>query len=65
MLATGAVREVPSPSELVGDPKVTASTIVPPSRLPLTIATLLLFETVEVVFLLHPKVVLSPLLHQR
>ena len=65
LLAAGAVREVPSPSELAGDPRVTASTIIPSSNDPLTIATLLLFETVVLVLLLHPKVALSPVLHHR
>lgn len=64
-LASGAVKDVPSPNGFATVPKVTASTIVPVSKAPFLKARLLLFETKSVVFLSQESAESSELLHHK
>lgn len=65
VLASGAAKDVPSPKGFAGAPKVTASTSTPSFKVPLTTATLLLFETVALVLALHPRAELKSELHHK
>lgn len=64
-LAAGAIKELPSPSELVTVPKVTASTSAPVSAGSFLRPTLLLLETVSAEILSHVKLPERAVLHHR